>query len=232
MTSDAVRRAHSNLLHCHWEIRKQFLAMDEGSIDSLLGHWRAVKGLRHDVRKHGDGYTFRSVPSDVEQIGDDADLVLIIGRFPLLSADSVFDPHTSLAHIPYWRDGKRLKEYVSTGDSGMRRLLFMVWQRDCPVHGEDLDKAQDAHRFLYRRYPALGELMESQAREAEQFIHVCINWLRAQSPTRDLVVVSDPSNLSSDPTIEGFMASTELHVITRLSGKNATLMDRIVKRLS
>ena len=62
--------------------------------------------LYRQVLEYGDGYTLRSVPSRVDELMDtiaEAELVLIVAKFPLVAKNSVFDPYVNLLDIPYWR---------------------------------------------------------------------------------------------------------------------------------
>ena len=117
-------------------------------------------------------------------------------------------------------------------DGRIRRIQFLIRQRDCPVRGENLEKAQESHRFLCRRFPVLGDLVETQTREAGQFIYSCLNRPGAQSPPRNLLVVTDAFSYWPDSRFEGFLAAAGLHLVTRLWRRNPRLVNRIATCLA
>ena len=89
-----LRQAHANLLACYKYIKKEFADLDDPTFERFLGKYNSK--FRQQVRKHGDGYTMRSVPSSVDEMLSADHVVLIVMNSPLLNHNSVFRLHASL----------------------------------------------------------------------------------------------------------------------------------------
>ena len=201
-----LQQAHTDLLACYEEIRGEFADVDNQTLARFLGKYNS-RQLRQQVREHGDGYTIRSVPRRVEEILSVDDTVLIVVNSPKLDQDSVFDPHTNLVDISYWRDGKSLQDEVDMPDGSLRKLLFLVWEQDCPVHGKndrwgrsDRD-AGEMESLLCKRLPGL-EILISEAEGKVSAIAADMHGVagKAQSET-DSCDESEEETRFSNPTV-------------------------------
>ena len=169
----------------------------------------------------------RSVPILVEDILDTDELVLIVMNYPLLSEDSVFDPHTHLATIPYWRDDKGLRQTMPLPDGGSRSFQFLVWERASPVHGQNEDRAHSNLRLVWGRRPNLKRLIPEQRRSSEGFLMTCKDWLQSQG--RKLIVLTNASRSSFDSPIAQLLDDKAVsHIPTKLVGPNRKIMERLM----
>lgn len=229
MPNDPLIRAHARLMDCHRKIRQEFATLNDPSLESFLGG-RDSEQLREQVRRHGDGYTLRSVPARVKGISATEELVLIVGRFPWLGAESRFDPHEPLTEIPYWQ--QRLRPKVTMPDGSERQCRFLIWQDSCPVHGSNLDQARHNQEFLCgtEQIPRFTELIRCQAEQSRCLLLAWADWLREGKSGRQLILVTDqrdPVGRSQIPEIAG---KTDLQLSTRLWGRGSLvhdLMDQI-----
>ena len=200
MITDEVRQAHTDLICVNEEIRANFADLAGTVLRKYLARFDS-SALRTQIRQFGDGYTLRSVPRRMEEILNADDIVLIVMNSPKLDHDSVFDPHTNLVDIPYWRDGKSLQDEVDMPDGSFRKLLFLVWEQDCPVHGKndrwgrsDRD-ARKMESLLCNRLPGLSTLMSEQREKSLRLLRTCTEWL-VDRDRKLIVVTSQRQNLA------------------------------------
>ncbi len=193
MVVDEVHQAHTNLLAVNAEIRRLFANLRGRLLRESLGKFDSPI-LLAQFKKYGDGYTLRSVPRRAEETLSPDHIVLIVMNSPKLDRDSIFDPHKSLVDIPYWRDQKKLRCDVHIPDGSHRKLLFLVWQQDYPVHGENDERgrsnrnARERKRALCDQLPGLEGLISKQKRKSERLMMTCMKWLASQN--RELIVVT------------------------------------------
>ena len=139
--------------------------------------------LYRQVLEYGDGYTLRSVPSRVDDLMDtiaEAELVLIVAKFPLLAKNSVFDPYINLLDIPYWRR-KGLQREDELRNGLPRKFHLWIWQNDSPVHGGgNYDNARANERRLLMRSRGLRESIPDQKDASGRLATACKEWLAAQ----------------------------------------------------
>ena len=227
MPNDPLIGAHARLMDCHRKIRQEFASLDEPSLKCFLGGHDSEQ-LREQVRKYGDGYTLRSVPTDLEDISSTEELVLIVGRFPWLGERSRFDPHEALIEIPYWTP--RLRHQITMPDGSERPCRSLIWQDRCPVHGNRRNRSRVNQECLSERLPALDGLIRCQIEESKRLLLAWADWLREGKPRRQLILVTDCSDPISSSQIPEIARRTELHVETSLWGDKAQegkLMDGI-----
>ena len=227
MPNYPLKGAHARLMDCHRKIRQEFASLDEPSLKRFLGGHDS-EHLREQVRKYGDGYTLRSVPTDPEDISSTEELVLIVGRYPSLGNESRFDPHEALIEIPYWTP--RLRHQITMPDGSERPCRFLIWQDRCPVHGKRLKLARCNRDFLAERLPALDGLMHCQLEESKRLLLAWADWLREGKPHRQLILVTNCDDPISSSLIPEIAERTDLHVETSLWGDKAQegkLMDWI-----
>lgn len=226
MLEDQVRKAHADLMAVHEEIRGEFSNLGVGTLRRFLGGCDSPD-LRHQVLEHGDGYTLRSVPISVEDIIETDRLVLIVWNYPLLDQDSMFDPHTHLATIPYWRDDKGLRQSMPLSSGGLRSFQFLVWEQDCPIHGENNDRAHSNRQLVLNRQRNLRRLIPEQWKSSERFLMTCKDWLQAQGMR--LVVLTNASRSKFEPPIAQLLNDRAIsHIPTKLVGTNRTIMGRLM----
>ena len=210
----------------HEEIRGEFSGLRRATLRRFLGDFNSPT-LGQQILEHGDGYTLRSVPLLVEDILDTDELVLIVMNYPLLSEDSVFDPHTHLATIPYWQDDKGLRKDMPLSGGGSRSFQFLVWEQASPIHGEDEDRAHSNRRLVWDRRPRLKRLIPEQRSSSERFLMTCKDWLQAQG--RKLIVLTNASRSTFDPPIAQLLDDRAVsHIPTKLVGTNRTIMERLM----
>ena len=230
-----LRQAHADLLACHKEIQEEFADLGDPTLARFLGKYNSPQ-LRQQVREHGDGYTMRSVPSSVEEIIRADVLVLIVMNSPLLNDKSVFSPHTSLTDIPYWKDKKCLRSEGRSQNGDLLRFQFLVWERDCGVHGESKrgessKEARANQQLLIGRRPRLRKLIRAQEQKSEEFLLSCKDWLGSLG--RRLVVLTNVDRTSFEPPITQLLNDEAvLHIRTRVFGDNRTIMDEIIRKIS
>ena len=226
MLEDQVREAHVALMSVHEEIRGEFSGLSSATLRRFLGEFYSPT-LTHQVLEHGDAYTLRSVPLLVEDILDTDELVLIVMNYPLLSEDSVFDPHTHLATIPYWQDDKGLRQDMPLSGGGSRSFQFLVWEQASPVHGETEDRAHSNRQLVWNRRPRLKRLIPEQRRSSEHFLMTCKDWLQAQG--RKLIVLTNALRSSFDSPIAQLLDDKAVsHIPTKLVGPNRKIMERLM----
>ena len=237
MVNDQIRQAHRDLLALYQEICTEVDALDDATLKKFLGKFNSA-ALRRQVREHGDGYTLRSVPRHVEELLEADELVLIVMNSPLLNQESVFDPHTSLDEIPYWRDKKSLLSEVSLPDGALRKLQFLVWEQDYPVHGalnrwgRSDNSARANKRLLCEQLPSLNVLIPEQKRESERLLLACKDWLADQD--RKLIVLTNKDRSRSVPPISQLRGDlTVSHLcVPDLFRPNRNIMDRLIEHIS
>ena len=202
MVVDEVHQAHANLLAVNAEIRGLFASLCDRLARECLGEFDSPM-LRAQFKQHGDGYTLRSVPRRAEETLSPDYIVLIVMNSPKLDGDSIFDPHRSLVDIPYWRDQKRLRREVRIPGGSLQKLLFLVWQQDCPVHGENDERgrskrnAREMKSVLCDQLPGLECLISKQKRKSKGLVLTCIEWLASQN--RELIVVTSERRALAPP---------------------------------
>ena len=182
MTDTEIRQAHARLINIHQEIQVRFPQMGESLIKNLYTVPDSPE-LYRQVLEYGDGYTLRSVSSNVDELMDtiaEAELVLIVAKFPLLAKNSVFDPYVNLLDIPYWRR-KGLQREDTLLNGRLRKFHFWIWQNDSPVHGSsNFDNAQENEKRLLRRSRNLRELIPDQKEASGSLVTACKEWLAAR----------------------------------------------------
>ena len=226
MLEGQVRKAHADLIAVHADIRGEFSGLSRATLRGFLGNSYSPT-LSRQVVEHGDGYTLRSVPLLVDDILNADELVLIVWNYPLLSEDSVFDPHTHLATIPYWGDDKGLRQRMPLSDGGSRSFQFLVWEQDCPVHGENEDRAHSNRRLVWNRRRKLRRLIPEQRRSSERFLMTCKDWVQAQG--RRLIVLTNLQRSSFDSPIAQLIGDRAVrHIPTKLVGPNRMIMESLM----
>ena len=123
------------------------------------------------------------------------ELVLIVGKFPHLGRNSVFNPHENLTGILSWRDYIRCKE-AELADTPSQKFSFWAWQNDCPVHGNSNSNAESNMKQVLRSNQELTPLIRKQKEISRRLLTACQEWLHTQerevrvyerwSPEKDL----------------------------------------------
>ena len=177
MNDTEIREAHDRLLNVYKRIGQKFADLDEETLLSIYGE----KHLS-EVRKYGDGHTLWAVPNCFNQMMDilsDTELVLVVAKFPYLGKNSEFNPHEDLTNIYSWHKYIKQKEEKLSG-STTQKFHFLVWQNDCPVHGNRNSSAEANMKRLLRRNQDLKPLIREQKEVSRHLLTVCDNWLRNQ----------------------------------------------------
>lgn len=232
MSIEMLRQAHARLMECNGMIRELFGRPGEDALDCYAGA-SMPPDMREQLRKHGDGYTLRSVPRSLQDLTEpDQEVVLIVGKFPGLAADSRLDPCLPVIDIPYW--GRKLRPQICMPDGSSRRALFLMWQDLCPVHGRNLDSARANRSRLTELLPGLDELICRQAEDSRKLLIALAGWLREDQPGRQLILVTNRKDPIGRSRIPEIAVSTNLHVEVRLWGlrsQGGHLMDDIEEGL-
>ena len=177
MINAEIREAHARLMDVHDNIRCESSGINEEILQDIY-----VQEQFSEVRKCGDGYTLWAVPSDVNELMDilfDTELVLLVGKFPYLSKNSVFNPHEKLDNINAWR--KYINDLRSKlSELQSRQFSFWAWQNDCPVHGKTKSNAEANKKRLLCCVRKLKPLMQEQKEASRLLLTVCDEWLRSQ----------------------------------------------------
>ncbi len=223
------------------EIQGLFANPGDSWLRECLGEFD-LPNLRTQLKRYGDGYTLRSVPRRTEQILDPDHIVLIVMNSPKLDQDSIFNPHKSLIEIPYWRDQKNLRCDIRIPDGNLRKLLFFVWQQDCPVHGENDERGRSDPNALKRkkllcgRLPDMEGLISKQKRKSEGLMMACTEWLASQN--RELIVVTSEgrANCNLRPPIRRLLRLAPVSQVRspdlfKASPETMNLIEREVVRL-
>ena len=187
--------------------------------------------LRSQLREYGDGYTLRSMPFSVDEILGADKLVVVVMNSPKLDRYSVFDPHADLAEIPYWKK-KGLRSEVSLPEVGTRTVRFLVWEQNCPVHGEAVkgrsdSKAKENFKLLSKQLPRLRELIPAQEMASERLLMACKEWLSDQD--RKLVVLTNKGRACFRDPIRQLKGDVSVkHIpVSDLFGQNRNIMDAV-----
>ena len=226
MLEDQIRETHVALMSVHEEIRGEFSGLTPSTLRRFLGDFYSPT-LSHQVLEHGDAYTLRSVPLLVEDLLHTDELVLIVMNYPLLSEDSVFDPHTHLATIPYWRDDKGLRQVMPLPGGGSRSFQFLVWEQASALHGENEDRAHSNRQLVWNRRPSLKRLIPEERKLSERLLLTCKDWLQAQG--RRLIVLTNASRSTFHSPIAQLLDDRAVsHIPTKLVGPNRKIMERLM----
>lgn len=220
-----ILQVHAELMEIHEEIRQEYDQLDESTLKDYLGDFYCE--LHHQARKHGDGYTLRSVPTDIDDMLSADDIVLIVMKYPLLNSDSVFNPHTDLTTIHYWQEGFALSREARLDDGSSLRFHFMVWEHDYPTHGETDSRARTNWQSVS---PEIGDLLDQQESVSERFILTLTDWLRTQG--RQMVVLTNAQKKQFDRPIAQLIRSRDVvwHRPTKLTRPNRTITDILTAR--
>ena len=228
MTDNDIRQVHAELMELHEEIRQEFAQIGRSTLKRYLGDFYSPD-LRGQIIEHGDGYLLRSVPTCIDDMLSVDDIALFVMNFPLLDHDSVFNPHTHLATIPYWRDGKALRQEAHLDDGSSLKFHFLVWEQVCPTHGEKPARALANRQLVEGQRPKLRRLMQDQVSVSERFIMTFKEWLRGQD--RQLVVLTSALKKQFDPPIAQLIRDNAVwHRPTKLTRPNRTIMERLISR--
>ena len=239
MTDREIRHTHDCLMKVNESIWAQFPRLGEKFMKSLYSEPNSPE-LYRQVLEYGDGYTLRSVPSCVGEFIDsisEAELVLIVAKFPLLAKNSVFDPYMNLVDIPYWRR-KGLQREDELANGRLRKFQFWIWQNDSPVHGSgSFDNAQAKEKRLLRRSRALRErrsralreLIQDQKDASGRLVTACKEWLAAQG--REMTVfVHNNLETEVDHAIKQFRQDESVFYKTTNVFKDGNIMDLLTKQ--
>ena len=227
-----IRQVHDELMKIHEEIRQEYAQLDESTLGEYLGDFYCE--LHSQVREHGDGYTLRSVPADIKDMLCADDIVLFVMKYPQLAHNSVFNPHTDLATIPYWQDGKVLRQDACLYDGSTHMFHFLVWEHDYPTHGNIKcgPRAGANKRLISKRRRKLSSLMRNQERVSECFIMALKDWLRGED--RKLVVWTNAQKNNFNPPVERIIQddAAVCHMKTNLYTEypNTQIMKRLIAR--
>ena len=223
MTADLIRQAHKDLLSTYVEIRKEFPKMSDTALRCFLGKFYHRPIIRCQLREFGDGYTLRSLPLSVDEILGVDKLVLVVMNSPKLDSGSVFDPHAPLPEIPYWK---------MKGLRSDPKVRFLVWEQDCPVHGEAVRgrsdrKAKGNLKLLLRQFPRLRKLIPAQERACERLLTVCKERLSDQG--RKLVILTNEERHCVSGPIRRLKedAAVEHIPVPDLFGRNRNIMNAL-----
>ena len=174
MTESDVRSAHIKLMEIHGSIREAFSDLDDETL-------RDIYSPEHicEVLKSGDGYTLWAVPCSADELMDmvaNSELVLVVGKFPRLDENSVFNPHEKLKRIKAWRWWIRRREQRLAGGTP-QKFSFWTWQNDCPVHGKSPSNAESNRKRLLHSNPELMGLIRDQQKTSRLLLLACQAWL-------------------------------------------------------
>ena len=223
---DEIQHAFIDLRQCRREIRRAFSKVDESILDEVLGAYNS-KSLRRRIRKFGDGYTLRSLPKKVDRIQSADVLVIVVMNSPKLDNNSRINPSTPLHKIPYWRNDKGLKPYAVVNRQKFN-LNFVVWEQECPVHGDTTPNARKSHSLLVKRYPRLHTAFQVERQISERFLLLYKDLYVNQGNLVIILTNAAKNKKSFGPPISQILESSHVkHIPTKLYGSNRKIMKRI-----